>query len=104
MSTYRLDRLFAPRSVALVGASPRDKSLGRAVLKNLRDGGWSGPLDLVNPKHRAIDGLQAFRSLTELPSAPDLVVITAPPDTVPGLVAQAADMGVAAAIIITAGL
>jgi acetyltransferase len=104
MSTYRLDRLFAPRSVALVGASPRDKSLGRAILKNLRDGGWSGPLDLVNPKHREIDGLQAFSSLTDLPSAPDLVVITAPPDTVPGLVAQAADMGVAAAIIITAGL
>src|SRR5262245_4285025 len=104
MSTYRLDRLFAPRSVAIVGTSPRDKSLGRAVLKNLRDGGWSGPLDLVNPKHREIGGLRAFSSLTELPSAPDLVIITAPPPAVPDVVAQAAGIGAAAASIITAGL
>ena len=43
MSTYRLDKLFAPGSVAVVGASPRDGSLGRSLLKNLRDGGFAGP-------------------------------------------------------------
>ena len=103
-STYRLDRLFAPRSVALVGASPREKSLGRAILNNLRNGGWSGPLHLVNPKHREIDGLPALKDLSDLPAAPDLVIITVPPDAVPDVVARSAQMGAAAAIIITAGL
>jgi acetyltransferase len=104
MSTYRLDRLFAPRSIALVGASPRDKSVGRAVLKNLRDGNWSGTLHLVNPNHSEIDGLQAVKDLSDLPAAPDLVIITAPPEAVPDVVAQSAQMGVPAAIMITAGL
>src|SRR5271157_5432780 len=104
MSTYRLDRLFAPRSVALVGASPREKSLGRAILSNLHAGGWSGPLHLVNPKHREIDGLPALKDLSDLPAAPDLVIITVPPDAVPDVVARSAQMGAAAAIIITAGL
>ena len=104
MSTYRLDRLFAPRSIALVGASPREKSVGRAVLRNLRDGGWSGALHLVNPNHREIDGVQAIKDVSDLPDAPDLVIITAPPPALPGVVAQSAEMGAAAAIIITAGL
>ena len=104
MSTYRLDRLLAPRSVALVGASPRAKSVGRAILNNLRAGGWAGPLHLVNPNHDTIDGMPAIKDLSELSSPPDLVIITAPAAAVPVVVAQSANMGVAAAIIITAGL
>jgi acetyltransferase len=104
MSTYRLDRLFAPRSVALVGASPRDQSVGRAILKNLHTGGWPGALHLVNPKHREIEGVRAIKVLSDLPAGPDLVIITTPPEAVPGVVAQSAEMGAAAAIIITAGL
>jgi acetyltransferase len=104
MSTYRLDRVFSPRSVALIGASPREKSVGRAVLKNLRDGGWSGPLHLINPKHREIDGIATLPDLSQVSAPPDLVIISSPPTTVPDVVAQAAQMGVGAAIIITAGL
>jgi acetyltransferase len=104
MSTYRLDRVFSPRSVALIGASPREKSVGRAILKNLRDGGWSGPLHLINPKHRDIDGVATLGDLSQLSAPPDLVIISSPPATVPDLVAQSAQMGVGAAIIITAGL
>jgi acetyltransferase len=50
MSTYRLDKLFSPRSVAVVGASPRDSSAGHAVLRNLRRGGFAGAIGLVNPR------------------------------------------------------
>ncbi len=56
MSTYRLENLFEPRSVALVGASPREGSLGKALLANLNDGGFPGALHLVNPHHREIEG------------------------------------------------
>ena len=54
MSTYNLDRLFAPRSVAVVGASPRRGSLGRAVFANLEAAGFRGEIGIVNPKHAEI--------------------------------------------------
>ena len=104
MSTYRLDRLFSAQSVAIVGASPREKSLGRAVLKNLRDGGFAGTIDLVNPQYEEIDGVRAVKSLGDLAGVPDVVVIAVPPQNVPSVVAAAAEMGAGAAIIITAGL
>jgi acetyltransferase len=104
MSIYRLDRLFAPRSVAVVGASPREKSVGRVVLKNLRGGGFAGAIHLVNPDHDDIDGVRAVKSLDAIATAPDVVVISAPPQAVPAIVATAAANGTAAAIILTAGL
>jgi acetyltransferase len=104
VSTYRLDRLFSPRSVALVGASPRDKSLGRAVLHNLREGGFAGRVDLVNPKYLEIDGVRTIAGLRDLSPAPDLVVIAVPPQRVLSTIIAAGACGCAAAIIITAGL
>src|SRR5829696_646526 len=104
MSVYRLDKLFEPRSVALVGASPREGSLGRMVLRNLREAGFPGPIHLVNPKHRQIDGLPCVARIEDLPQAPDVIVVVTPPATVPGIVASAGRMGVAAAVIVTAGL
>src|SRR6266480_987887 len=104
MSTYRLEKLFCPRSVALVGASPRERSVGRAVLRNLRAAGFSGSLALVNPHHREIEGIAAAASIDAIDPPPDVAVITAPPDSVPQIVAGAAGTGVAAAIILTAGL
>jgi hypothetical protein len=52
MSTYRLDKLFSPRSVALIGASPRPTSPGRAALRNLRSAGFKGPIHLNPPSRR----------------------------------------------------
>ncbi|HVY56316.1 MAG TPA: bifunctional acetate--CoA ligase family protein/GNAT family N-acetyltransferase [Xanthobacteraceae bacterium] len=104
MSTYKLDRLFAPKSVALVGASPHGRSVGRAILQNLLAGDFAGELHLVNPNHAEIAGVRAVKSLDDLPAAPDLVVISVPPPVVPSIVEAAARKGAAAAIIITAGL
>ncbi len=104
MSIYRLDKAFAPRSVAVVGASPRDKSPGHAVLKNLRGGGFAGDIQLVNPHYDAIEGVRAAKSYGDLPGTPDLAVIGVPPPAVPSAVAAAAAKGTAAAIILTAGL
>jgi acetyltransferase len=104
MSTYRLDKLFAPRSVVLIGASPRPTSPGRAALRNLRDAGFKGAIRLINPHYDEIEGIRAVRSFDELPEVPDLVVIAAPPQAVPDIVADAGEKGIAAGIIITAGL
>jgi acetyltransferase len=104
MSTYRLERLFAPRSIALAGASPRDGSVGRKILHNLRTAGFAGPIHIVNPRHREIDGIATVAHFEQLPDVPDLAVIAAPPPTIPGLVEAAGTKGCAGAVIITAGL
>lgn len=103
MSLYRLDKLFAPRSIALVGASPRQGSLGRAVLNNLRKS-FKGPLQVVNPRYAAIDGLATVRDVATLAEPPDLIVVTAPAQEVPSIIGQAAAKGVAGAVIISGGL
>jgi acetyltransferase len=102
MSTYRLDQLFAPKSVALIGASPRASSVGRAILRNLR--AFRGPIHLINPHYDAIEGVQAVRSIDRLRDAPDVVVIAAPAQSVPAIVSAAGEKGVAAAIVVTSGL
>lgn len=104
MSIFGLDKVFAPRSVVVVGASPRDRSPGRAVLHNLRSGGFAGDIYLVNPHYEAVEGVAAFKSYAELPGTPDLAVIAIAPAAVPAVVAQAAAKGTAGAIILTAGL
>src|ERR1700736_1457082 len=101
MSIYRLDRLFSPESIGLIGASPRPTSPGRAVLRNLRDAGFKGPIRLINPHYDEIGGIRSARSFDELPEVPDLVVIAAPPQAVPAIVATAGEKGTAAGIIIT---
>src|SRR6478736_10201347 len=78
MSTYRLDKLFSPRSVAVVGASPRESSAGHAVLRNLRRGGFAGAIHLVNPRYDAIEGIPASKSYDKLPAAPDVAIIVVP--------------------------
>ena len=104
MSTYRLDKLFAPRSIAVIGGSPRHTSPGRAVLKNLRSGGFSGAIHLVNPHYDSLEGVAAVKSCDGLPDTPDIVVIGVPPAAVPSVVRDAAAKGAAVAIILTAGL
>jgi acetyltransferase len=104
MSTYRLKNLLSPRSVALIGASPRQASVGRAILNNIVKGKFGGDFGLVNPRYAEIDGVAAVTSLDKLPFAPELVVITAPPSAVAGLIDEAGRRGAAGAIIVTAGL
>src|SRR4249920_1506538 len=95
MSTYRLDKLFSPRSVAVVGGSLRESSAGHAVLRNLRRDGFAGSIHLVNPRYDAIEGIPASRSYDKLPAAPDVAIIVVPPAAVPSTVAAAAQKGTA---------
>ncbi len=104
MSTYRLERIFSPGSVAVVGASPRETSPGRAILRQLGAAGFPGPVDLINPHYDQIEGVRAVKSIAELPRIPDLIVIAAPPAAVPSIVEMAGERGTSGAIIITSGL
>jgi acetyltransferase len=104
MSTYRLAQLFAPRSIAVVGGSPRDTSPGRAVLKNLHSGGFGGAIHLVNPHYDSIEGIAAVKSYAALPGTPDVAVIAVPAPAVASVVGDAAAKGTAVAIVLTSGL
>jgi acetyltransferase len=103
MTTFRLDRLFTPTSVAVVGASPRELSVGRKVLRNLKAAGFVGPIRLLNPKYPEIEGVAAVPKIADLPTT-DLLVIASPPETVPETIAAAGARGCPAAVIITSGL
>jgi acetyltransferase len=104
MSTYRLKNLLSPRSIALVGASPRQGSVGRAILGNIRKANFEGEFALVNSRYAEIDGVTTVDSLGKLAFAPELVVITAPAKAIAGLVDEAGRRGAAGAIIVSAGL
>ena len=88
MSVRNLDRLHNPQAVALIGATPRPGSLGAVLTGNLRQGGFTGKLLLVNPHHQSISDIPVCPDVASLPIAPDLAVIATPPDTVPGVVAE----------------
>lgn len=104
MSVRNLDRLLAPRSIALIGASARRGSVGHVVLERLRAGGFSGPIGIVNPNRAEIDGLRCAPSVEALPFAPDLGVVTTPPAAAPGVIAALGAAGTKAAVVITAGV
>ncbi len=104
MTVRNLEPSFRPRSVALVGASTRQGSVGAVVLANVIAGGFRGAIYPVNPKYGELNGLRCYRRIADLPEPPDLAVIMTPPETVPELVAELAALGCAGAVVITAGV
>jgi acetyltransferase len=104
MTVRNLSSLLAPKSVALIGASPKAGSVGAIVTANLAAAGFAGPLWLVNPRHDSIEGIKCYPSVGALPDVPDLAVIATPPATVPGLIGELGAKGTRAAVVITAGV
>ncbi|MDR2337754.1 MAG: acetate--CoA ligase family protein [Deltaproteobacteria bacterium] len=104
MSIENLDKLFLPKSVAVVGASNRPESVGSVIMKNLLEGGYQGQIIPVNPKGEMIHNLQSIKDIPSLESAPDLAVLAIPPAAVPLTIQQLCEKGTRAVIIISAGL
>ena len=100
---HPLDPIFKPQSVALVGASERAGSVGRNVLWNLMSSPFGGTIYPVNPKRPNILGIKTYPDLKTLPEVPDLVVVTTPAETVPGIMRDAVEIGIEGGIIISAG-
>ena len=103
MGLYNLDKIFKPRSIAVVGASETRGSIGLAIMENLIQGGYEGRVIPVNPKYSKITGIKTYKSLTGADQNIDLAVIATPISTVPEIVRQCVDAGVGGAIIISAG-
>jgi acyl-CoA synthetase (NDP forming)/GNAT superfamily N-acetyltransferase len=102
--TASLRHLFAPESVAVIGASRRTGKVGRAVLDNIRTGGYQGRLYAVNPHAGCLGGVRCVPTVAELPEAPDLAVIAVPPAGVTDVAEACGAKGVKGIVVITAGL
>lgn len=103
MSIRNFDALFRPSAIALVGASNERSSVGYVLAKNLYGAGFTGPIMTVNPHETAIQSALNYRSVAELPVAPDLAVVATPAATVPGIIANLGRHGCRAAVVISAG-
>ena len=100
---YGLDALFAPSSVAVIGATSCPGTVGRTILENLLHGSFHGKVYAVNPKHEEVLGLKAYKSIRNIPPPVDLAVVATPAATVPQLIAACVDAGVKSAVVISAG-
>jgi acetyltransferase len=98
-----LKQLFAPASVAIIGASARPGSVGAALLENLTNAGFGGEIFAVNPRYRDIAGRRSFPDIAVLPVPADLAIICTPARTVPTIARQCAESHVKALLIISAG-
>lgn len=98
-----MEKLFAPKSVAVIGASEQRGSVGRALLENFINSDFRNRVFAVNPFHESILGLKAFKSVKDIPQEVELAVIAVPAKFVPQALKECAEKNVANAIIISAG-
>lgn len=95
--------LFQPKSIAVIGASSREKTVGNDVVKNLVHQGFAGKIYPINPKIDELYGLKVFHDIKDLDSEVDLVVVAIPAKFVAAAIEEAAKKGAQAAIVISAG-
>jgi acetyltransferase len=100
---HPLNAIFAPKSVAVIGATEKAGSVGRTLLWNLISNPFGGTVFPVNPQRASVLGIQAYPNLAALPQQVDLAVIATPAPTVPGIIAECVEAGVKGAIILSDG-
>ena len=98
-----LDVIFSPRSVALIGATEREGSVGRTILWNLMTNSFGGTIFPINPTRGSVMGIKSYPSIGEVPEKVDLAIIVTPARTVPGIIRECVEAGVRGAIVISAG-
>ncbi len=98
-----LDPLFQPKTVAVIGATDKEGSVGRTLLWNLISSPFGGVVFPVNPRRSAVLGIRSYPDVSALPERVDLAVVVTPAPSVPPIMAECGAAGVRAAIVISAG-
>jgi acyl-CoA synthetase (NDP forming)/L-amino acid N-acyltransferase YncA len=101
--TASVQRFLGARSVAIVGASRRAETVGRALVRNLVHGDFQGRVYAVNPAAESVSGLPAYASVTDIPDPVDIAVVAVPAPAVPDVVLDCAAKGVHGVVVISAG-
>ncbi len=100
---HPLDPIFKPNTVAVIGASERPSSVGRAVLWSLVSSPFGGTVYPVSDKRSSVLGIKAYRAVSDIPEAVDLAVVVTPAETVPDIIGQCVEAKVGGVIVISAG-
>jgi len=100
---HYLSMLFAPKSVAVIGASDRADAVGGIVFRNMLEGGYQGALYPINPSHPEVQGKRAYASIEQIGEPVELAVICTRAETVPAIIEACGKHGVRAAVILSAG-
>ncbi|MCG6189749.1 bifunctional acetate--CoA ligase family protein/GNAT family N-acetyltransferase [Maribellus maritimus] len=103
MAIKKLDSIFRPKRIALIGVSSNPDSVGGITLRNLVGGGFNGVVYPVNPKREAVFGIPCYPDVKSLPKVPDLAVIMTAAKFVPQLVRECGEVGIHGLIIMSAG-
>jgi acetyltransferase len=103
MGLYNLEKIFKPKSVAIIGASEKQRTIGWAILKNMKDARFDGAIFPVNPNYSRIQGMKAYPSVLKIGQPVDLAVIATPIAGVPSIVKECVDAAVKGAVLISAG-
>ncbi|TWT82284.1 Succinyl-CoA ligase [ADP-forming] subunit alpha [Planctomycetes bacterium CA13] len=103
MPIRNLRKIFAAKSVAIIGASQRPMSVGNTVIRNLIAGGYQGEIYPINPRFDQIEGVRCYPSVPDLPSPADLAVICTAAASVPEVVRRCGNAGVLGVVILSAG-
>ncbi|HXF15543.1 MAG TPA: GNAT family N-acetyltransferase [Burkholderiales bacterium] len=102
-STHYLAPLFAPDSVAVIGATERPGAVGSVLMENMLSAKFTGALYAVNPQRTRVHGVACYPSIADIPQQVDLAVIATPPESVPGVIDACGRAGTRSAVVITAG-
>ena len=103
VGTFNLRRLLRPATVAVAGASPDPRSIGGAILKNLRGSGFSGPLTFVSPTREEIDGQACVKSLRDIPDGTDAVILNLPRAAIRQAIGDCVARNVGGAVVFATG-
>ncbi len=103
MNVHKLNNIFHPQRIALIGVTTNPNSVSGKVLINLVSGGFKGVVYPVNPDHEAVMGIPCYPDVASLPRVPDLGIICSPAGKVPAMVKECGDKGIRGLIIISAG-
>ncbi|MDF1603180.1 bifunctional GNAT family N-acetyltransferase/acetate--CoA ligase family protein [Nocardioides sp. YIM 152315] len=98
-----IERFFNPRSVAVIGASRRQETIGQALVRNLVTGDFTGRVYAVNPTSNAVSGLPTYKSVTDIPDDVDVAVVAVPAESVQDVVLDCAAKGVHGLVVVSAG-
>lgn len=102
-SSSPLDFIFAPKTVAVIGASDTPRSVGRTIMRNLMDSPFGGTVYPIHPSQSQVLGIKAYTHIADTSEPIDLAVIATPAATVPAIIQECADAHVKCAVIISAG-
>lgn len=100
---HPLDAIFKPKSVAVIGATERERSVGRTIMWNLITNSFGGMVFPVNLKRKSVLGIKAYKRVANIPEPIDLAIVVTPARTVPAVIRECVQVGVKGAIVISAG-